>query len=109
MAGLKTRRDFNDRQREIERIEREKEDLQKAMDEMAAAKVEMENRIKALKAEAAEEERRRHLTVEVDLPNLSDGDDHEGIVDILFDHIDHEEVVDNVTLSQIDLTAFDLA
>ena len=76
---------------------------------MAAAKVEMENRIKALKAEAAEEERRRHLTVEVDLPNLSDGDDHEGIVDILFDHIDHEEVVDNVTLSQIDLTAFDLA
>jgi len=108
MEGLKSRRELTDRQREIERVERDLADLQKAMDEMATAKKELEDRMAKLRKEAAEEERLRHLTCEVDLPDLSE-EDHEGIVHLLLDHIDHEEVVEDVTASQIDLAVFDLA
>ena len=41
MEGLKSRRELTDRQREIERVERDLADLQKAMDVMATAKKEL--------------------------------------------------------------------
>lgn len=106
MAGLKERRESSEAEQALKRMEDQRDQLQRTIDEMIKAKQDIEDKIADLKLERAEEERRQTTSVEVDFPNLA-SPEQQGIVDILLECIEGEELDENVTLTTIDLAAFD--